>query len=135
MIEEEIKGQHNSLDIPVPDDEFDNLVIKCAWDSQLPIFNTSKSLAFSKNRRYEKLSDGSVPSPFVQNYWDSSISSSGSGNVIIEENCKCPEIMVVDDNAFNMQVANELVTFVTNQEPDNAFSGDEAIEKVQKRFL
>jgi len=38
--------------------------------------------------------------------------------------------MVVDDNAFNMQVANELVTFVTNQQPDNAFSGDEAIEKV-----
>ena len=27
-------------------------------------------------------------------------------------------------------IANELVTFVTNQQPDNAFSGDEAIEKV-----
>lgn len=102
MIEEEVKGYNNSFDIPVPDEEFDYLIIKRAWDSQLPIFNTSKSLAFSKHRRYEKLSDGSVISPFVQNYWDSSISSSGSGNVIIEENCKCPEIMVVDDNAFNM---------------------------------
>jgi len=42
--------------------------------------------------------------------------------------------MVVDDNAFNMQVAEELVTLVFKAEPEKAFSGDEAFEKVMKRF-
>lgn len=126
MCNEEIKED----DLFSINDEFDKVDIKKASDVGLPEFLTSKSLAFRKKKSYEKISDASVPSPFVNNYRDDSISSSGSGNVIIEENCSCPQVMVVDDNAFNMQVAEELVTLVFKAEPDKAFSGDEAFEKV-----
>lgn len=90
-----------SFDLPSVTEEFDYLTVVKVSDKIFPNFKTSKSLAFWK-KNYERLSDGSVETPFVGNYWDSSISSSGSGNVIIEENCKCPQIMVVDDNPFNM---------------------------------
>lgn len=48
-------------------DEFDKIDIKRASDVGLPEFHTSKSLAFRK-KNYEKISDASVPSPFVNNY-------------------------------------------------------------------
>ena len=38
--------------------------------------------------------------------------------------------MVVDDNAFNIQVAEELIVAGFGVTPEKAFSGEEAVEKV-----
>jgi CheY-like chemotaxis protein len=60
------------------------------------------------------------PSPAAFSYWNLQ--------------CGCKWIMVVDDNAFNMQVGQELIAAGFQTVPERAFSGEEALSLVQSRL-
>ena len=51
----------------------------------------------------------------------------------IQDACTCTPILIVDDNAFNLFTLELMITYHFKLKCDQAFNGQEAVDKVQQR--